>query len=417
MKKIAKWLMPIMVLALFSGCSLFKGEKSVESAVSDTRAEEELEELKEKVKALEDTSEVKVDGVKVDTAKTEDKVKTETATDDSKDKKIAELEKKVTELEKTATDKTKTSTTTTTEKTYTGANYITINKPENEGTFHEEPVVFSGVVSPNTKKITVTAKIGDPNCVPPYDGICVQYHEDVYTLKDFKLGEDSFIYRAKIDWNNLQYGTNEYVFKATFDDSSVKTATRKIYFTSGGAEMGKPVIYLYPEETQEVYVNVKPTNGISISEPEIRDGWNVVATPDSRIYNYADGKVYPYLFWEGFATSFRTPKEGFVIASNDVSKFFDRKLAILGLNEKEIADFKEFWVPRLSEKSYYFITFIPQSDFDSYAPLTVEPKPDSTIRVFFDYKGLDRKISVREQKLSTPERKGFTLVEWGGRLY
>ncbi len=413
-----------VVLALF-GCSLFKSDKSVEPTVSDSRAEEELAELKEKVKALEEdgegikdntkTSEVKVDGVKVDGTKTDSaKVDTE------KDAKITELEKKVADLEKTASDKTKTSTTTTTttatEKTYTGANYITINKPENEATIAEEPVIFTGVVSPNTKKITVTAKIGDPDC-PTTPGICSPYNEDVYTLKDFKLGNDSFIYRAKKDWNNLQHGTNEYVFKATFDDGSVKTTTRKIYFTSGGAEMGKPVIYLYPEETSEVYVNVRPTNGISISEPEIGDGWNVIATPESRIYNLRDGKVYPYLFWEGFASNFVTPREGFVIASADVAKFFDRKLAILGLNEKEIADFKEFWVPRLSERSYYFISFISQSDFDSYAPLTVSPRPDSTIRVFFDYKGLDRKISVREQKLTTPERKGFTVVEWGGRLY
>lgn len=399
--------MSITFVLAFSGCNLFKSEKNVEPAVSDTSSNQEIEELKEKVKALEETKEETKKDTKASEVKVEESTKTVTKADEAKDLKIAELEKKVAELEKTAT---------TVEKEYTGANYITINKPENEGTFHEEPLVFTGVVSPNTKKITVTAKIGNPNC-DANEGICVEYHEDVYTLQDFTPGDDSFIYRAKIEWNNLQFGTNEYVFKATFDDGSSKTTTRKIYFISGGAEMGKPVIYLYPQKTQEVYVNVRPTDGISISEPEIDDGWNVIATPESKIYNLADGKVYPYLFWEGFAANFVTPKEGFVVASREVAKFFDRKLAVLGLNKKEIADFKEFWVPILSEKSYYFITFISQSDFDGYAPLTVNPKPDSTIRVFFDYKGLDRKVSVREQKLSTPERKGFTLVEWGGRLY
>ncbi|MCK4828607.1 hypothetical protein KA005_73430 [bacterium] len=58
-----------------------------------------------------------------------------------------------------------------------------------------------------------------------------------------------------------------------------------------------------------------------------------------------------------------------------------------------------------------------QKDFDSYAPLTVSPEPDSVIRVFFDYKGLDEKIRVVEQKLEIPVPEGFAVVEWGGRIY
>ena len=30
------------------------------------------------------------------------------------------------------------------------------------------------------------------------------------------------------------------------------------------------------------------------------------------------------------------------------------------------------------------------------------------------FKGLENPITVKEQKIVTPERKGFTLVEWGG---
>lgn len=29
-------------------------------------------------------------------------------------------------------------------------------------------------------------------------------------------------------------------------------------------------------------------------------------------------------------------------------------------------------------------------------------------------KKIDKYIEVKEQKLETPERKGFTVVEWGG---
>jgi hypothetical protein len=33
-----------------------------------------------------------------------------------------------------------------------------------------------------------------------------------------------------------------------------------------------------------------------------------------------------------------------------------------------------------------------------------------------DYKGLDEKINVPNLEIKTPERNGFTAVEWGGVL-
>ncbi|MFH1533701.1 MAG: hypothetical protein ABID64_02110 [Nitrospirota bacterium] len=295
---------------------------------------------------------------------------------------------------------------------YTGANYITITSPDPDSDYHEQPIVFEGIVSPNTKKIVVTATIQAMDMNP--DALDVV---DVYTLQDFKYGDANFVYRSSMEWGNLFYGTNDYEFKAYYDDGKTSSAYLTVYFSPATAEIGKPVVYLYPEKTMKVFVDVEPEGGISVSEPELADGWNVVATPDSKIYNFADRGVYPYLFWEGYAYDFVTPEEGFVVESDGVEKFFDEKLAVLGLNEVEVADFKEFWVPRLSEDPYYFITFISQEDFDKYAPLTVDPEPDSVIRVFFDYKGLDGKAEVKEQKLVTPEREGFTVVEWGGRLY
>ena len=47
-------------------------------------------------------------------------------------------------------------------------------------------------------------------------------------------------------------------------------------------------------------------------------------------------------------------------------------------------------------------------------PLEINPKPDTTIRILMTYKGLEAPIDVEEQKLITPERNGFVVVEWGG---
>lgn len=191
------------------------------------------------------------------------------------------------------------------------------------------------------------------------------------------------------------------------------------------AEMGKPVIYLYPVKTTDISVRVNPTGGFTKTEPDYGTGWQVKAQANGNLYNYQDQKNYPYLFWEGYGLNYQMSNEGFVVAKNDVNKFLREKLAIQGLNEKEINDFLEFWLPRMQSDPYYFVTFVPQAEFDKMAPLTVSPKPDSVIRVFMDFRALDKPIQVKEQKLpaqggsalgGTPQRTGFTVVEWGGEL-
>ncbi len=187
------------------------------------------------------------------------------------------------------------------------------------------------------------------------------------------------------------------------------------------AECGKPVIYLYPEEDTDVHVQVFPGNGFTITDPDYgENGWFVKASPAGVLTNYADNKNYPYLFWEGYGDElYLRSQKGFVVNQNNLDSFFNDKLSQLGLNDQEIFDFKEFWVPRMKEenKNYYFITFLSQGFINKLAPLKVDPKPDSVIRVLMDYEGLDEYKEVKEQKIITPERKGFTVVEWGGMLH
>jgi len=184
------------------------------------------------------------------------------------------------------------------------------------------------------------------------------------------------------------------------------------------AEMGKPVIYLYPEDTLTANVKVDPTNGISVSDPEYGlEGWNVIAHKDGSLFNLADQEVYPYLFWEGLSLDYQMPREGFVVASINVGRFLNEKLAVLGLNDNEIADFMEFWYPKFDSAPYYYITFMPQEDFEKIAPLSVTPSPDTVIRVYMDYAPLSGPIEVTEPELVTPDRDGFTVVEWGGALH
>ena len=183
-------------------------------------------------------------------------------------------------------------------------------------------------------------------------------------------------------------------------------------------ECGKPVIYLYPEQEMDVRVFIRPNGGLTVVEPDYDQdsGWLVRAKPNGDLFNYQDGLAYPYLFWEGRGLGYERPEEGFVVGRDEVRAFLGEKLIELGLVKKEADEFIAFWLPKMREKNFYFISFMPQEEFDSLAPLDVIPKPDTVIRVFMDFEGLDEEVAVEEQKIITPERSGFTVVEWGGAL-
>ena len=58
--------------------------------------------------------------------------------------------------------------------------------------------------------------------------------------------------------------------------------------------------------------------------------------------------------------------------------------------------------------------FETMDEINENMPLEINPKPDTIIRVLMEFKGLDKPIYVKEQKLTSPNRYGFTVVEWGG---
>ncbi len=182
------------------------------------------------------------------------------------------------------------------------------------------------------------------------------------------------------------------------------------------AECGKPVIYLYPEKETQVSVKVKPEGGFTFTEPLYNDGWNVLARPTGEIVNNVDGKTYPYLFWEGRGGMYQTPDKGWVITQKEVHSFLVEKLSKLGLNQKEIADFLEFWEPKMQGSPYYFVTFMGNQVMNTIAPLTISPAPNTIIRILMDFTPLKKPTKVESFNIKTPERKGFTVVEWGGVL-
>jgi hypothetical protein len=178
-------------------------------------------------------------------------------------------------------------------------------------------------------------------------------------------------------------------------------------------ECGKPVIYLYPESTTKVTVKVGAD--IRISEPAYNGGWKVIASPSGQLTT--DYGLRDYLFWEGLGWGkYPTINSGFVVESSRVAETIATQMKEMGLNTKEIADFNEFWLPKMPATPYVRLSWLTTPEMNTLAPLSVSPKPDSSIRVFLDFEGLNSKIDIAPQILPHYERKGFTLVEWGGLL-
>ncbi|HCU25338.1 MAG TPA: hypothetical protein DF383_09985, partial [Deltaproteobacteria bacterium] len=136
--------------------------------------------------------------------------------------------------------------------------------------------------------------------------------------------------------------------------------------------------------------------------------------PDGHLLNHADGEEYSYLFWEGknLQSSFDL-STGFVVPGNQSRDFLRSTLKKMGLTAKEYNEFLVYWVPRMQDNPYNFIHFAGE-EYTQAAPLEITPKPDCMLRIFMVFQGLSRPISVPEQKIVPFERKGFSVVEWGG---
>ena len=179
----------------------------------------------------------------------------------------------------------------------------------------------------------------------------------------------------------------------------------------------KPVIYLYPTTTEEVVVKLRYKGQLAYTYPPYDvslGGWKVIARPDGTLTNLADRREYSYLFWEGKDYSLHIDENiGFVVRGSDTREFLQTKLAELGLTPREYNEFIVFWLPRMQDNPYNFVQFVG-SEYTDIAPLSVSPKPDSVLRVFMAFRPLDNYKTVTEQKLHPFERKGFSVIEWGG---
>lgn len=177
----------------------------------------------------------------------------------------------------------------------------------------------------------------------------------------------------------------------------------------------KPLIYLYPEKEENVIVKLGYPNLLTTTYPKYNNEWNVVAKPSGELIDKS-GRTYYGLYWEAINNIKEDFNDGFIVSKDELLTFLEEKLSVLGLTEREANEFIIYWLPKLEANEYNLIRFEDIETVNKEMPLTILPTPDTVIRVFMVYKPVDSKINIKEQKLETPTRNGFTVVEWGGSL-
>ena len=183
----------------------------------------------------------------------------------------------------------------------------------------------------------------------------------------------------------------------------------------------KPVIYLYPATETAVHVKIKYKGQLTVTYPEYKNGWNVIAYPDGKLRDTLENKEYSYLFWEG-KDSLAAPTntvydEGFIVKGDSTHLFLQEKLAEMGMLPKEYNEFIVFWYPILKQNPYNFIYFNVGEAYDEISTMDIDPKPDAILRIFMNYQPMDSWAKIPPQQFAPFERKGFTVVEWGGGLF
>ncbi len=176
--------------------------------------------------------------------------------------------------------------------------------------------------------------------------------------------------------------------------------------------VAKPVIYLYPKEEMEVAVELDYNGILTSTYPAYEDGWSVVARPDGTLTD-TSGREYYCLFWEGESMVEYDFSTGFCIPGDDTAAFLEENLKKIGLTDKEANEFIIYWLPKMEVNAYNLISF-QQELYTNNAVLTIDPAPDSLLRVFMAWKGLDEPVEVETQELTEFDRIGFSVVEWGG---
>lgn len=178
----------------------------------------------------------------------------------------------------------------------------------------------------------------------------------------------------------------------------------------------KPMIYLYPDSAMPVDIRIGPVSSLAMTYPKDDSGkWQVQAYPDGRLVERKTGKEFYGLYWEGKNWTPPPSDTGVVVRGSELAQALDSLLELKGLNFRERQECVTFWMHSLVNSPWVMIQFFDQ-EFAKAHPLTVSPAPTTMLRVALSFRKLTTYVPLHPPVLTKPQRRGFTVVEWGGQV-
>ena len=97
-----------------------------------------------------------------------------------------------------------------------------------------------------------------------------------------------------------------------------------------------------------------------------------------------------------------------------MANFFSDNLTMTGFNPREIDDFIDYWIPKLTDHCCYAIYPQYNEHLTQMIQLDISVEPDNIIRVIYVIRALESgSLSLVEPTIPQFSREGFTVAEWG----
>jgi len=172
----------------------------------------------------------------------------------------------------------------------------------------------------------------------------------------------------------------------------------------------KPNIYIYPQEDIDISLSLEFPQGGEVvqSTPAYNDGWFVHVESSGKI----DHK-YNYLFYEAAQPDVWQSAIGWCVAKESLAEFFHNNMQSYNFATNEMADFIDYWVPRLANYDFYII--YPQNDkiIKEVIKLNFSMQPENLNRLYYVITGKTEFKVIEAPSITAFPRDGFTVVEWG----
>jgi hypothetical protein len=282
-------------------------------------------------------------------------------------------------------------------------------------------------IAPTQSKLVINFRVTDNSIVT--DSIRFAYNGKTAVLFPDKNGTASVLVPSGI--TRFQFLLNTDYFEVYSDTINLKggnSVDMDVRFEPATYEIivDKPVIYVYPDVTQSVNIqlNVQGTLGFSYPRYNIPnnsdsavDGWTFMAHPDGTLD--MNGRKYDYLFWDGkieVTNTFNLKPTGFIVQRDSLVPFFERQLTIMNLSSREQEDFITYWAPRMQKNKASYIRFVFNEGYDQFASIKVFPQPKNIFRVMMVWQDASTMegIKILPQAIPAAKRDGFSVIEWGG---